>query len=356
MKIGIVGLAHGHAQTYIRRWQENPEMDIQVARIWDPDKERLEEIAKNYNLEMGECPYCIVNDPEIEAVLIASETSRHAEYVEIAAEAGKKIVVQKPMALTIADADRIVNAVKKHNVPFSMAWQMRVDPQNVKMKEMLEAGTFGKIMQFQRRHNLGNTLALKDSPRSAWHITAQYNRDIWADDSSHPIDLVHWLFGMPESVTAELKTQFSPDLQNDSGIAIFSYPDGMLAEVCCTFMCGGAEKTTEILGSKGYLTQRYGDGVTSRMPRPENAVGMKYYLKEEDKWYDVDIPSPPNQGYRIGGLAQPISDFLHGKRGPIATAEEARDSLRLVLATIISSKEGRRVKPYEQAIDEIPAP
>ncbi|MBQ7651564.1 MAG: type III pantothenate kinase, partial [Victivallales bacterium] len=114
MKIGIVGLAHGHAQTYIKRWQENPDMDIQVARIWDPDKERLEDIAKNYNLEMGECPYCIVNDPEIEAVLIASETSRHAEYVEIAAEAGKKIVVQKPMALTIADADRIVNAAAVH--------------------------------------------------------------------------------------------------------------------------------------------------------------------------------------------------------------------------------------------------
>lgn len=357
MKIGILGLAHGHAQTYILRWKEHPELDIQVVRVWDHDQERLDDIAKTYDLEKGECPYCIVNDPEIEAVVIASETSKHAEYVEIAAEAGKKIVLQKPMALTIADADRIVNAVRKYNVPFTMAWQMRVDPQNIRMKELMESGKFGKIMQFQRRHNLGNCLSLKDSPRSAWHITPEFNRDIWSDDSAHPIDLIHWLFGMPEFVSANTVTQFSTDLANDSGIAVFGYPDGMLAEVCCTFMCGGAEKTTEILGEKGYLTQSYGDAVTSRMPRAENAVGMKYYLKDENKWFDVeDLPSPPNQSVRIGGLAKPISEFLHGKRGPIATAEDARDTLRLVLATLLSSKEGRRVRPDEKAIDEFPAP
>ncbi len=56
MKIGILGLAHGHAQTYIKKWKENPEMDIQVARVWDPDPERLEDIAKTYELEKGECP------------------------------------------------------------------------------------------------------------------------------------------------------------------------------------------------------------------------------------------------------------------------------------------------------------
>ena len=84
MKIGIIGLAHGHAQTYINRWKENPDMDIQVARIWDPDQERLDDIAKTYGLEKGKCPYCILYYDEREAVLVASETSRHAEYVEIA--------------------------------------------------------------------------------------------------------------------------------------------------------------------------------------------------------------------------------------------------------------------------------
>ena len=59
------------------------------------------------------------------------------------------------MALTMPQADRIVAAVKRHNVPFTMAWQMRVDPQNVKMKEMIQSGELGKIFMVRRRHGLG---------------------------------------------------------------------------------------------------------------------------------------------------------------------------------------------------------
>lgn len=351
MKIGILGFAHGHVGVYCTKWLEHPEYDIQLARAWDENPTRLEENASKFNIEKGECPYCVLNDPEIEAVVIASETSKHVEYVEMAAEAGKKIIVQKPLALTMAEADRIVNAVNKAKVPFTMAWQMRVDPQNQKMKEIMESGILGKIFHFQRRHNLG--FCLSPTAADSWHTQKQYNRDIWADDSAHPIDLIHWLFGMPQSVTAEVDTFYNPKTPNDNGIAIFRYPGGPLVEVCCSFTCGGVEKTTEIIGDKGYLVQCYGDAVSCSMPRDEKAVCMKYYLREEKKWYDCGIESPHMQSVRLAGLVEPMSEFLHGKRGPIATAEDARDSLRMVLATYVSNSQGRRVAIDDPAIQDV---
>ena len=355
MKIGILGLAHGHVNTYITYWKEHPELDIEVVRAWDHDEARLNAAAEKFGFEKGMCPHCVVGDPEIEAVVIAAETVHHADMVEVAAEAGKKIVVQKPLALTMEQADRIVAAVNKYKVPFTMAWQMRVDPQNLKMKEMIENGSFGKVHQFQRRHNLGFCIGKKD-PKEIWHLTPSLNRDIWTDDSAHPIDLIHWLFGMPESVTAEIETFGNPNIVNDNGIAVFRYPGGPLVEVCCSFICSGAEKTTEILGEKGYLVQCYGDAVTCAMPRKEDAPGMRFYNAADKSWSEIDIPSPHSQGERLRNLCKPLAEFLHGKAAPIETAEEARDSLRLVLATLVSASEGRRVRPDDPAIAKIDIP
>lgn len=355
MKVGILGFAHGHVSTYITQWQQHPELDIQVVCGWDHDAARLAQCTDNFGLEKGECPYCVVNDPEVKAVIIGTETANHAELVEIAAAAGKAIVVQKPLALTIADANRIVKAVKDANVPFTVAWQMHVDPQNLKIRELMESGVLGKLFHFQRRHNLG--MCLNHENMKLWHFDPVYNRNIWADDAAHPIDLVYWLFGMPESVTAEIGTLHDADMPCDNGVAIFRYKGGPIVEVSCSFSASAVEKTTEIIGEKGYLVQCYGDAVSAPMPRcPEDSIGLKYYLKAEKKWYDSGIPSPVTQGVRIGALAKPLSEFLHGEREAISTAEASRDSLRMVLATFVSSESGRRVSPQDSAIDNYPAP
>ncbi len=159
-----------------------------------------------------------------------------------AAAAGKIIALQKPIALTLAEADRIVAAVERHAVPFTMAWQMRVDPQNIQIKELLDSGLLGKISMLRRRHGL--PAQQWDIP-SLWHFDPALNRDIWADDSAHPIDFIHWLLGVPESVTAEIWTHLIP---NDHGVALFRYANGVMAEVTCSFTCLAAENTPEAIG------------------------------------------------------------------------------------------------------------
>jgi predicted dehydrogenase len=250
-------------------------------------------------------------------------------------------MLQKPIALTMADADRIVAAVERTGVPFTMAWQMRRDPQNMKIRELMQAGTLGKVLMVRRRHGL--PFLLSDNAADSWHAQAKWNRDLWADDSSHPIDFIYWLLGLPESVTAELETLHNPRTPNDSGIAIFRYPGGPLAEVTCCFAMRAGENTVEVTGTAGTIIQNYGDVPSCNVPRPADAPGLKWYLHKDARWTDSGIASPAGHGERIAALAGPLAEFLAGRTPPIATAAEGRDVLRMVLATYVSSREGRRV-------------
>ena len=348
VNVGILGFAHGHVLAYCNLWRDRPELDNKVVAAWDHDAGRLATQAEAYGLRQCATVEELLGDAGIEAVIIASETSKHADLVEAAAAAGKTIVVQKPLALTLAQADRIVKAVADSGVRFSMAWQMRVDPQNMKVKELLQGGEFGKVFQVRRRHSLSTHLwpGFADT----WHNSPEYNRDIFADDSSHPIDFIHWLLGAPETVTAEIDTIFNPAVPNDNGLVIFRYPGGPLAEVVCSFTCGAHENTTEVVCEKGTIIQNYGDGPSNEWPHTHGAQGLKWWKSDTRTWIDSGIASPAGHGARIAGLAEPLSRFLHGETGPICTAEEGRTSLKMVLAAYVSSREGRRVALNDPAI------
>lgn len=351
IKVGILGFAHGHVNAYCNQWRDIPALDISVVAAWDHDAARLSQNATTYGLHPYADAGTLLADSEVDGVIIAAETSLHAELVERAAAAGKAIVLQKPVALTMAEADRIVSAVNRHSIPFTMAWQMRVDPQNVQIKELMSSGELGKIFMVRRRHGL-NTHQWPTFT-SLWHTKPELNRDIWADDAAHAIDFIHWLLGVPQSVTAEIDSLCDPRVPNDNGIAVFRYPGGPLAEVVCSFTCPAAENTVEVVGEKGAIIQNYGDVPSCNVPRPEGACGLKWYTSDSQKWTCSDIASPPNHGHRIAGLAAPLSEFLHGRRPPIATAEEGRTSLQMTLACYVSTREGRRVRIDEDAIRQV---
>jgi len=346
--IGVLGFAHGHVNAYCTRWSQDPDWGVQVVAGWDHDTDRLQRAVDQHHLAACESAQSLVAREDVRAVVVSAETSMHADLVEVAAQAGKAIILQKPIALTMAEADRIVAVVARTGVPFTMAWQMRVDPQNLKLKELLESGELGQVFMVRRRHGL--PVGLNPGFAGSWHLDPACNRDIWADDAAHPIDMINWLFGLPETVTAEMVTLYKPTMPMDNGIAVFRYEGGPLVEVCCSFVNTAAENTTEIICEKGSIVQNYGDVPSCNVPRPEGAAGLKWFLKEKGEWVYSDLPTPQGHGERIAGLAHPFAEFVTGKRGPIATAEEGRTSLKMLLACYVSTREGRRVSLDDPAI------
>lgn len=341
VQVGILGFAHGHVNAYCTGWRR-PDLGVRVVAGWDHDEARATAQCKEIGIDRAPTVQALLGRGDVDAVVIGAETSMHADMVEAAAGAGKAVVLQKPIALTMAEADRIVKALRRSGVPSTMAWQMRTDPHNVQMKELLESGRFGRVYIARRRH----CLSTQRWPHFAasWHVQPELNRDIFADDASHAVDFLYWLLGMPVSVTAELGTLRDPAVVNDNAIAVFRFADGAFGEVSCTFVAPAGENTAEIVCEKGIIIGNYGDAPSSGVPRPPGGIQLKWYLEDEGRWTVSDLQDVESQGERIAGLAGPLAEFLHGRRPPIATAEEGRDVLRLILACYESAEQGRRVE------------
>lgn len=339
--IGIVSAAHGHVNAYAGEIADMD--DAHVVAVWDDDADRGRKAADHAGAEFVADLDALLARDDVQAAIIGSETSRHAEHVEAAAAAGKHILLQKPMALTLADCDRIAAAVASAGVRFSMAWQMRCDPQNRWMRDFVRSGRLGRIVMVRRRHGLSTHLW--SGFESSWHVQPELNRGMFMDDAAHPADWLLWTFGRPESVTAEIETILNPRVPDDNGVAVFRYADGMLAILECSFTCVAADDTTNVYGEKGTILQRWGDGpsCTPHLAAGADERALRYRLAGEEAWTAVDIDTPPAHGHRIRGVARPAVEFLLGRREPIATAEEGRANVEMLLACYESARTGRRV-------------
>ncbi|MBM4144049.1 MAG: Gfo/Idh/MocA family oxidoreductase [Lentisphaerae bacterium] len=337
VRLGILGFAHGHAGMYCAEWRRRD--DVRLAAGWDHDPARAARAEKDFGIKATGSVAGVL--ARVDAVLIAAETVLHADLVEQAAAAGKAIVLQKPLALTMEQADRIVETVESAGVPFTMAWQMRVDGHNLQMKALLSDPRFGRLLILRRRHCLATQHMA--GFENLWHNRPELNRDIFADDAAHPVDFAYWMLGMPESVVCEMGTLLNPSVPNDTAVIVFRWHDGTFGEIVCSFVAPAGENSAELTFSGGAVVLNFGDAPTSAVPRPPGGIQLKWFVHGDREWTVSDLPDVRSQGERIAGLAAPIADFLHGRRPPIATAREGRDVLKLILACYASAESGRRV-------------
>jgi len=348
-KVGVLGFAHGHIFAFGGIWKDTPEHDVSFVKGFDHNEERGKEGCAKLGCEFSASLQDVLDDKDIDSVVVTAETSYHADYIAAAAKAGKNIICYKPLALNMEQADRIVKAVEESGVRFTMAWQMRTDSQNIKVKELLDSGEFGKIYSFRRRHGLATQKF--EGFDSSWHVDPKLNRDIFADDAAHAVDFLYWVMGMPDSVSATLATMENQKVPNDNGIAIYQYADGSLAEISCNFVCLAAINSLEIQCEKGTIILDFGD-VPSTMV-PHGTDGLRWIKDGDENWTVSEIPSPGAQWERIAWQAGPLALFLNGKGPPIASVKEARDVLRMVLACYVSNETGRRVPLTDESVTKI---
>ena len=104
--LGILGFAHGHVGVYCDQWMKMPDHPIHIAAGWDHDAQRLAAAREKFNVDACDSPEALVRREDVQAVVIGGETSLHADLVETAADAGKSILLQKPLALTRGTSGR----------------------------------------------------------------------------------------------------------------------------------------------------------------------------------------------------------------------------------------------------------
>jgi predicted dehydrogenase len=288
---------------------------------------------------------------DIDAVFVTSPTNKHAEHVMAAARAGKGVLLQKPMALTLEDCDLISAAIDRHGVPFSMCYQMRCDPVNLKIKELLDQGAVGKPAVVRRRHAIGALLQPSFARPDNWHVDPVQNMGMFMDDASHAADWFYWLLGRPVSVIAEIANVVTNVAPDDNGAAIYRFGRGEMGLLLNSSTQLAAEATTEIYGDRGTIIQNYGDAPSSVLPRPADSAALKIFREGAADWEVFDFPNHTPQGARIRAVPRQVVDFLHGRRGPLATAADGRVCIEMILGAYEAARSGCRFNfpPTERA-------
>lgn len=340
VRFGIISFAHGHANLYVEAIHDFP--DAVVVAAWDDNPERGQTQCKQHGITFEADLDTLLLRDDIDAVFITSPTNQHKQHVIAASQAGKAVLLQKPMALTLEDCDAIISALRQYNVKFSLCYQMRADPVNQKMKALLDEGAVGKVAVVRRRHAIGVLLNASFARPDNWHIDPVQNMGMFMDDASHAADWFYWMLGKPLSVIAEIDNVVTNIAPDDNGVAVYRFGKGEMGILLNSSTTLAAESTTEIYGDKGTIIQNYGDAPASMLPRPAGNSALKIFRVGASDWEHFDFPHI-QQGQRIKGVPRPLVDYLLDKGEPLATAEEGRICVEMILGAYKSAKEGRRV-------------
>ena len=219
IQVALVGGAHIHTPGFIKRLNERE--NINVKYVWDHDAERAKARAEALNSEVVADLATIWQDDNIVATVVCSETDRHLDLVLAGAEAGKHLFVEKPLGLGADDAFQMAEAIEKADVMFQTGYFMRgTNPVHLFLKEQLAAGNFGKVTRF--RHSNAHAGSLGGWFDTEWRWMAdpvQAGCGAFGDLGTHSLDILLWLMGDVESVTANIDVATGPAMMTATNMA-----------------------------------------------------------------------------------------------------------------------------------------
>lgn len=229
LRIGLIGcgyIANKHLNTIVQS------DDISLTAVSDIQKEKMEEAAHLYRENKGENKsialyknyHDMLIDPKVDAVVIAVISGLHAEIAKKALNHGKHIIIEKPLALSLQDADEIIDLSRKYNKTVLVCHQLRYRPLIQKVKQLLEKGYFGEPY-------LGIvSLRLNRSPdyyaSAAWKGTWEKDGGMLVNQGIHLVDLLVWLMGDIHSVYGEIATRVKQKETEDVATGIITFDNG----------------------------------------------------------------------------------------------------------------------------------
>ncbi|HEY3269411.1 MAG TPA: Gfo/Idh/MocA family oxidoreductase [Armatimonadota bacterium] len=224
-RIGIIGNG-GFTDFLLRSWRGLP--DVEVTAISARNEERLRETARRHGIPhayAGDRGWRdMLADAPIDLVAVVTPPSLHAEMAIAAAEAGKGVLCEKPLAITVKSGERLRDAVVKRKVPFVINYVMRYNPLFVALKAVVDGGVLGGL----RRVDFTNLASDEGLAPDHWFWDLTQSGGILIEHGVHFFDVYAWLIGAdPESVQG-IRTVRAGTKQEDRVVATVHYANGAL--------------------------------------------------------------------------------------------------------------------------------
>jgi len=239
---------------------------------------------------------------------------------------GRPLVVEKPLALRLDDADRMIEACDVHGVKLFVVHQNRYNPPIVKAREALEQGRFGRLVMGTVRLRWTRDQAYYDS--ESWRGTWEHDGGVFMNQAVHHIDMLSWFMGSAETIRSMSATRLVNIEAEDTGVAVIRYNSGALGvlEATTATRPKDLEGSISILGEKGsvviggfFMNQLVTWAFADRQP-------------VDDVVFDQYGSNPPEFGYNLGEYLKGVVASLTTKKAALVDGLEGRKSLELITA------------------------
>jgi len=247
--IGCGRIAKKHAELLVSSNIEG----AKLVAVCDIKTERAKTFGERYGVPWFSDMHAMMQSvgEQVNVVSVLTESGNHAKHTMELSRYGRHIVVEKPMALRLEDADAMIQACDKAGVKLFVVKQNRYNLPVQKLREAMEQGRFGKLVLGTVRVRWCRPQGYYD--QDAWRGTWAMDGGVFTNQASHHIDLLEWMMGEPESVFARSATALVDIETEDTGVAVIKFRNGALGIVEATTAArpSDLEGSISILGEKG---------------------------------------------------------------------------------------------------------
>ena len=339
LKIGIIGAGSIVRHRHLPETQLNPHAE--VGAVCDIVEARAKELAAEYGCKAYTDYQDLVQDPDLDAVIVAATNTTHAEMTIAALKAGKDVMCEKPMATTLEDARAMVQTARETGRKLMIAHNQRLEPANVKAREILQSGKLGKVLTF--------TSVFGHPGSEAWAIdgakTWFYKKDIsglgvLGDLAIHKLDLLRWLIddnyieatGMMGTLSKTYPDGTPIDVE-DNAICVLRTEKGALGTMIASWSYQKEDNSTVIYCQKGVI-EIYRD--------PEFPLVVHHNF-QNGEYYKLGRKSTNVEQVRSGIVDAFVNALANDTSVPIP-GEEGYKALEAVLACQKAAGSGQVVK------------
>lgn len=307
-----------------------------LSAVCDIDEEKSRMIGEHFNVPYYTNMDEMMQKEEIDVVSVLTESGNHAKHVINLSKYGKHIVVEKPMALTLDDADDMIMACQKNNCRLFVVKQNRFNVPIMKLKEALDNNRFGKLFMGTVRVRWCRE---EDYYKQAsWRGTWAMDGGVLTNQASHHIDLLEWMMGKVDSVYAKGIQALANIEAEDTAAVILKFRNGGIGviEATTAIRPKDLEGSLSILGEKGSV--EIGGFAVNKM------VHWNFQEKQngDDEVMEKYSVNPPNvYGFGHQAYYEHVVDCIINNKEHLVDGLEGRKSVELISA-IYESMETRK--------------
>ena len=334
MNFGIIGcgfISKKHAEAI----KNIP--NAKLIAVSDMVEERMETFVEEYGSEAYTDYTEMLKNDDLDIVCICTPSGLHASIGVEVAKYKKHIVVEKPIAMSLEDANTIIKATNDNNVKLSVVHPNRFRPVVMQLKEILDKNLLGKISHVNCVVNWNRNQEYYD--QAPWRGTKEHDGGVLMNQAIHNIDLLLWFIGTPKEIFSMEATRFRDIEAEDVSMGLLRFESGILANIqaSTTVYPKNFEEAITVFGEKG--TVKIGG---------TNALYFKYleYENMDENEIDKIKKQIEFEPWGVPGHQKVLEDMMESilkDKEPSITGQDASYSLKLVLKMYESANKNKIV-------------